>query len=520
MTQTTSCINEFASAVRDYNVGCITSVPGYPVTELGEHLISGAGAGADADAKWCINEKVALEIALGASACGTRSMVIVKHVGMNLLSDPLITASTHRIGAGIAIIVGDDPVAKASQNEQDSRYWGILSEVPVLDPNPTNLHDAIFEAYRISETVHTPVIVRVTDRLLQSGCVVGRKQTQDMPEPFDRSIWKYSMHGRHQLFHRDTYPLMEDLSERSHLNRYEEYDGEGEGGGSGAGSGAGSACIISSGYVSMIVTSIMRQREGGMAEMPHISLSFVNPLPLRRIADFIGDRRVLVVEEAEPVIEIQLQSGSGTILGRRSGHLPYGGLTEEDILFAVGHIDENRAALDIVPETLENRGYGLSICDDCPFIPVYEAIKSIKKDGNTLIAGDMGCSIRTAPTGVVDVAYALGGAIGVASGMHGKGIAVIGDFGLVHSGLQALIDAEFNHRDVLAIVLANRVSAMTGGQDVPDITGIVRACCSDVTTVDETADQGVIEQLIREKLALRGVSVIIARGECRKHYRF
>ena len=518
MTQTTSCINEFASAVRDYHVGCITSVPGYPVTELGEHLISGAGAGADADAKWCINEKVALEIALGASACGTRSMVIVKHVGMNLLSDPLITASTHRIGAGIAIIVGDDPVAKASQNEQDSRYWGILSEVPVLDPNPTNLHDAIFEAYRISETVHTPVIVRVTDRLLQSGCVVGRKQTQGMPEPFDRSIWKYSMHGRHQLFHRDTYPLMGDLSERSHLNRYEEDDGEGEG--EGGGSGAGSACIISSGYVSMIVTSIMRQRESGMAEMPHISLSFVNPLPMRRIAEFIGDRRVLVVEEAEPVIEIQLQSGSGTILGRRSGHLPYGGLTEKDILFAVGHIDENRAALDIVPETLENRGYGLSICDDCPFIPVYEAIKSIKKDGNTLIAGDMGCSIRTAPTGVVDVAYALGGAIGVASGMHGKGIAVIGDFGLVHSGLQALIDAEFNHRDVLAIVLANRVSAMTGGQDVPDITGIVRACCSDVTTVDETADQGVIEQLIREKLALHGVSVIIARGECRKHYRF
>ncbi|MEA2004405.1 MAG: thiamine pyrophosphate-dependent enzyme, partial [archaeon] len=279
------------------------------------------------------------------------------------------------------------------------------------------------------------------------------------------------------------------------------------------GSGDGSACIVSSGYASMIVTSIMRQRKSGIAEMPHISLSFVNPLPLRRIADFIGDRRVLVVEEAEPVIEIQLQSSN--ILGRRSGHLPYGGLTEEDILFAMENIDEDNVVLDIDPETLANRGYTRSICEDCPFIPVYEAIKSIKKDGNMLIAGDMGCSIRTAPTGVVDVAYALGGAIGVASGMHGKGIAVIGDFGFVHSGLQALIDAEFNQRDVLVIVLANRVSAMTGGQDVPDIARIVRACCSDVTTVDETADQRAIEQLIREKLALRGVSVIVARGECR-----
>lgn len=505
MTQTTSCINEFASAVRECNVGSITSVPGYPVTELAERLISGSVV--DADAKWCINEKIALEVALGASACGIRSMVIVKHVGMNLLSDPLITASTHRIGAGIAIIAGDDPMARASQNEQDSRYWGILSEVPVLDPNPANLHDAIFEAYRISETVHTPVIVRVTDRLLQTGCAVGKKQTQDMPEPFDRSIWKYSMHGRHQLFHRDTYPLMGGLSERSHLNRY--------GGGKGDGSGGGLACIVSSGYASMIVTSIMRQGKSGMAEMPHISLSFVNPLPVKRIADFTGCRRVLVVEEPEPVIEIQLQSGSGTILGRRSGHLPYGGLTEEDILFAMENIDDDRVALDIDPETLANRGYTRSICDDCPFIPVYEAIKSIKKTGNMLIAGDMGCSIRTAPTGVVDVAYALGGAIGVASGMHGKGIAVIGDFGLVHSGLQALIDAEFNRRDVLVIVLANRVSAMTGGQDVPDIEGIVRACCSDVATIDETADQSAIEQLIHEKLALRGVSVIIARGECR-----
>jgi indolepyruvate ferredoxin oxidoreductase alpha subunit len=320
-------------------------VPGYPVTELAELLIAEAGA------KWCLNEKVALEIALGASASGSRSMVIVKHVGMNLLSDPLITASTHRIGAGIVIIAGDDPMAVASQNEQDSRYWGLIAEVPVLDPNPTNLHDAIFEAYRISETVSTPVIVRVTDRVLRSGCVGGGEaqtlkmpepfdrsiweysmhgrhqlfhrgggeaQTLKMPEPFDRSIWEYSMHGRHQLFHRDTYPLIEDLSERSQLNQYHE-----------AGrSGDEQVCIISSGYASTVVASVIRQKG---IEMSHISLSFVSPLPVKRIADFIGDRSVLVVEETEPVIEGQFGTGTCNILGRRSGHLPYGGLTEADI---------------------------------------------------------------------------------------------------------------------------------------------------------------------------------------------
>jgi len=180
MTETAPCIDKIASAVRECDLRSITCVPGYPITELAELLIAEAGA------KWCINEKVALEIALGASASGSRSMVIVKHVGMNLLSDPLITASTHRIGAGTVIIAGDDPMAVASQNEQDSRYWGLIAEVPVLDPNPINLHDAIFEAYHISETVRTPVIVRVTDRVLGSGCMEGKAQTLNMPEPLIR----------------------------------------------------------------------------------------------------------------------------------------------------------------------------------------------------------------------------------------------------------------------------------------------------------------------------------------------
>ncbi|PXF60779.1 MAG: indolepyruvate ferredoxin oxidoreductase [Candidatus Methanogaster sp.] len=500
MTETTSCIDKIASAVRKCDVRSITCVPGYPVTELAELLIT------EADAKWCINEKVALEIALGASASGIRSMAIVKHVGMNLLSDPLITASTHRIGAGVVIIAGDDPMAVASQNEQDSRYWGLIAEVPVLDPNPINLHDAIFEAYRISEIVSTPVIVRATDHVLRSGYVGrGKAQTLNLPEPFDRAIWEYSMHGRHQLFHRDTYPLIEDMSERSRLNQYHE----------GGRSGGGQVCIISSGYSSMIVTSIMR-RKG--IEMPHISLSFVSPLPVKRITEFTCDRRVLVVEETEPVIEGQLGTGTYKILGRRSGHLPYGGLTEDDILFAIENMDKNEIVLDTTPETLKNRGYSLDICDDCPFIPVYEAVRAVKKSSGMklMIAGDMGCSIRTAPTGVVDVAYALGGAIGVASGMPAKSVAIIGDFGLVHSGLQALIDAEFNQRDVLVIVLANRVSAMTGGQKVPDPERIIRACCSDVAVIDETAGGQTIEQLLRERLSAKGVSVIVALGACRK----
>ena len=505
MTTIIPCINAVASATRECRIKRITCVPGYPITGLAEHLIS------EADAEWCINEKVAMEIALGASASGSRSMVIVKHVGMNLLADPLITASTHTTGAGVVVIAGDDPRAAASQNEQDSRYWGLLAEVPVLDPNPDNLYDAIFEAYRISEAVRTPVIVRVTGKLLQSECACiareDRGRNESEVHSFDRSIWEYSMHGRYQLFHRDAYPLMENLSETSHLNRCT------GGGREGGGGGDAEACIISSGYASTLIESILHRNGPGI---PHLSLSFVSPLPVKRILDFIGDRRVLIVEETAPVIERQLQPQSRKILGRRSGHLPYGGLNEEDILFAIAKIDDDEIVLDTTPETLRSRGFTRSICDDCPFIPVYEAIRSIKKEKGILIAGDMGCSIRTAPTGVVDLAYSLGGAIGIALGMPGKSIAVIGDYGLVHSGMQALIDAEYKGRDVLVIVLQNRVSAMTGGQEVPDPGEVIRACCSDVVIIDEAAGKQAIKRLIMEKLGARGVSVIVVSGACRR----
>jgi len=510
MTTTTRCIDAVASAIRECNIKRITCVPGYPITELAEHLMSEAGAGADTDVEWCINEKVAMEIALGASASGSRSMVIVKHVGMNILADPLITASTHTTGAGVVVIAGDDPHAAASQNEQDSRYWGLLAEVPVLDPNPENLYDTIFEAYRTSETVCMPVIVRITDPLLQSGCVCRsmKDPARDQSELhlFDRSIWKYSTHGMYQLFHRDTYPLMKNLSETSHLN----VCAEGVNGGR-----AGASCIISSGYVSETVESILRQTE----HIPHLSLSFVSPLPLTLIGDFIGNRRVLVIEETAPVIEQQLQQRSRKILGRQSGHLPYGGIGEADILSAIENIGKDKVAPDTTPETLESRGFTRSICDDCPFVPVYEAIKSVKKETGALIAGDMGCSIRTAPAGVVDLAYSLGGAIGIATGLPGKSIAVIGDYGLVHSGLQALIDAESKGRDVLVIVLQNMVSAMTGGQEVLDPGRILRVCCSDVVTIDETAGGHAIKQLITEKLAVRGVSVIVVSRACKRYER-
>ena len=470
-----------------------------------------------------------MEIALGASACGGRSVVIVKHVGMNILADPLITACTHRIGAGVVVIAGDDPMAVASQNEQDSRYWGLLAEAPVLDPNPENAYDAILEAYRISELVSTPAIVRVTGELLQSECAYTIPE-KSIWEPaktrsFDRSIWEYSIRGKHQLFHRDAYPLMERLSEASHLNLCTtEVVGaaETETGGAGV-----RGCIISSGYASAVVESVLRRNKtgtemGGKPEIPHLSLTFVNPLPVNLITGFIGGRRALIVEETEPVIECQLQPQSGKILGKRSGHLPYGGLSEDDIEFAIENIDKDKVTKYTFIETIGERG-SRSLCEDCLFLPVYRMLHDL----DSFIAGDMGCSIRTAPEplGAVDTGFALGGAISTACGFKDKGVAIIGDFGLVHSGIVGLINAVNCDNEALIIVLQNDLAAMTGGQKTPDIYDAVKALVPNTSIIDidqmienmdMTRTEVKLRNLIFEKMNEIGISVIYIRGKCIK----
>src|SRR5512138_4842 len=146
-------------AAKDAGIKTVTYVHGYPINEIAESL----------NAEISVNEKVALEIALGASATGCRSMVIVKQVGMNVLADPLVISANHTIGSGLVVIVGDDLGPKGSQAEMDSRYYGLVAELPVLDPrNPLALHDSIIEAYRLSEMLRVPAIVRVTSRLISS----------------------------------------------------------------------------------------------------------------------------------------------------------------------------------------------------------------------------------------------------------------------------------------------------------------------------------------------------------------
>jgi indolepyruvate ferredoxin oxidoreductase alpha subunit len=565
-------------AALDSDVSLITGVPGYPVTSLMElflrkpaekelldaseakTLVSGAAASEivrDYSAMWLTNEKVALETALGASVSGRRALVLVKHVGMNLLSDPLITSVTHTIGAGLVIIAGDDPGAKGSQNEQDSRWYGRIAEIAVFDPaNPDTAYRALRRAYELSEETRTPVILRITAGLEKSKGKIKRLPESSAPHPeFDRAVWKYRMAEKHRLFHSKTYPLLEDEAENTDLNEVRERTAGNTGYGSGL--GHGQIGIISSGFTSSIVEEVLKKQKEFRAdvsglEISHLSLNLVNPLPLGKIKAFLrSNQKVLVAEESEPFIEEQIRI-AGNVYGKKTGHLPYGQVKPEDLEFALGHIGEeiSKPAGAAFLKTAKKKRDG--ICDDCVYLSLYRFLSTL----DVRVAGDMGCSVRSAPEplAAVDVSFALGSAISVACGFEKKGIAVIGDFALAHSGILGLLSAATTGCNVLVLVLQNEVAAMTGGQAVPCLRKVVEAITPDVSVFDIDAGEveaasGILKmtdkneklmdtpeskkkagheiekqvsgpklsELVREKLALPGLSVIFVKGKCRKY---
>lgn len=474
----------------DSGIKIVTGVPGYPITELMEALKDPGLKSKDLIRhEWSVNEKVALDIALGSSISGERSAVITKHVGMNILADPLVSSTTHTIGAGVVIFAGDDPGIQKSQNEQDSRFYGLVAEVPVFDPStPQRLYQSILDGYELSEEIRAPAIIRLTDRLLKSESNIKRKGKTSSSASFDKKIWHLTMLGKHQRFQRESYPKMCGYSESSKLN---DHNKRGKNG------------IISSGFSSVLVESIIPKN------VSHLSLGVVNPLPLALIYRFMNEHeRVLVIEETEPVIEKQL---SDHVLGKLTGHMPYGIVEAEDIRRAIEKFRDDRIEHIITPQLIAERGTR-PVCEDCPYLPLYCAIK----EQGVPVAGDLGCSILTSapPLSLIDAAFSLGSSVSTACGFSRKGIAIVGDFGLAHSGVAGLIDAVHNKHEVVVIVLQNEVAAMTGGQRVPDLTGLVMSYIKD-TEIIYMHDNIDIKKILQEKLAKKGISVILAKARCR-----
>jgi len=517
-------------AALDSDVSLITGVPGYPITSLMELFLEAKrkkelkvpdkpeniSESIDSEtytAYWLANEKVALEFALGASVSGKRTLVLVKHVGMNLLSDPLITSVTHTIGAGLVIIAGDDPGVKGSQNEQDSRWYGKIAEIAVFDPSdPDTAYRILRRAYELSEETKIPVVVRVTAGLEKiKGKILRLQKSSYLHPEFDRAIWRNRMFEKHQLFHSRVYPLLEAEAENTELNkirvREENPVVRSRSGGESflkdkiaTGSKAYTIGIISSGFTTTKVEEIIKRPEtfsksfktsDKISRITHLCLNLVNPLPIEKIKIFLSNNeKVLIAEESEPFIEEQVRI-AGNVYGKKTGHLPYGQVTSEDIEFALENMRQEKISGEIKAldsAFLENVNKGrASVCPDCPYLPLYHFLSKL----DTKIAGDMGCSVRSAPEplAAVDVSFALGSAISVACGFKGKGIAVIGDFALAHSGILGLLSAVDLNCNVLVLVLQNEVAAMTGGQSVPDLRKVVEAITSDVTVFEIDLDE-------------------------------
>lgn len=466
-------------AVRDAEVEVVTYVPGFPITGLADALC----------AEIAVNEKVALEIALGASATGVRSLVMVKQVGMNILADPLVISATHTIGSGLVVLVGDDLGPRGSQSEMDSRFYGPLTGLPVLDPkDPAALYGSILEACRLSESLRIPVIVRATHRLISAkGRVPTLTPLVGTGQMFDRTAWDLTARGRNQKHHQEVLPLAQEASEVTLLNLLQT---------------SGKVGIIASGFPANL---------GEGLGVSLLSLGYAHPLPWKLIRRFIDDHsQVLVAEEPEPFIESQLRIGP-KVRGKLTGHLPFGPLNKSDLIKALEDLEKDKAKVEpSIYERVAERGYK-GICDDCPFIPLFRALGRL----NVPVAGDAGCAIRATrePYSSVDVVYGLGSSIGVASGFRKKGVAVIGDFAFAHTGLAGLVNAAWQKRSVLVVLLQNGVAATTGGQETPDLTGLLESLVP-TRSIRFPLSEDEILCILLEELAKPGASAVLASGRC------
>ncbi len=483
------------------DVALVAGVYGDPCTSLLD-LMNEKGLNVEIS----VEEKTAIAQALGASVAGKRAVVAIKQVGVNVGIDPLVNSVTHGIGAGALIIAGDDPGAEKSTNEQDSRWYAKLAELPILTPrDPDHLARAAAEGLELSEELGIPVMMQVTSRLLHSKGRVGNYRARSQGR-FDRDrAWKNLILDRYKYFYREIYPKLRAGVEASPLNALPKKRDAKEG-------------VISCGFVSSLV-----EHEN------HLALGYAHPLPEKLLVEFLaGLERVWIVEEIAPIVEegaLALVGGHQLpvkVFGRLSGHLPRIGKLERE------HITK---AFSLTPEGI-NLDVQTQVSGSIMELPcggfemLYQLLDELLLEDH-LIAGDVGCSILHGyfPPQVIDTAFALGTSIGTASGMSlsdKKGIAIIGDMGFVHSGITGLLNAVEQRHNVLVIILNNSISAMTPGEQeikgLSKISKLAEACGPDA--IDEVDMDSIraeeLKALLKKRLEQRGVHLLIAKAQPRR----
>lgn len=483
--------------------------PGTPSTEISENI----ALYDEIYAEWSPNEKVATEVAIGASISGVRAMASMKHVGVNVASDPLYTISYSGVNGGLVLVAADDPGLYSSQNEQDTRCVARAALVPVLEPSDSQeAKDFVKTAYEISEKYDTPVILRTTTRLAHSQGVVTLEERQEIEDkPYERNPAKYVMMpanaiGRHVYVEQRMKALAEDGCGFA-INRAEYRDT--------------SLGFITSGIPYQYV------REA-CPNASVLKLGMVHPLPRKLIEEFASKVDTLYIfEELEPVIEEQVKSWGIKALGKEVFTLQgeySANMIREKVLKEDLHIKEP-AKVPARPPIL---------CPGCPHRSVYSVLSKLKIHA----AGDIGCYTLGAlpPLNVIDTTVCMGSSISTLHGMEkAKGkeyvknwVAVIGDSTFMHTGVNSLMNMVYNQATGTVIILDNSTTGMTGHQDhaatgktlkgetVPaiNIFKLCKAMGIESVTEVNAFDIEELERIIKEEVARDAVSVIITKSPC------
>ncbi len=509
-----------AQGAIDAGLSGVYAYPGTPSTEITEYiqLHEAKAAQPSIFCRWATNEKTAMEAALGMSYMGKRALVCMKHVGMNVCADAFMNAAITGVNGGLVVVAADDPSMHSSQNEQDSRFYAKFAMIPCFEPgNQQEAYAMTRAAFRLSEELHTLILLRITTRMAHSRAVV--ETSDDLPV---QNSLSHPENVQHFIllpaFAKKNYaeliaaqPVFVQRSETSPFNAYTQGTHPARG-------------IIATGIAYNYLM------ENYPAEMGCSILKVAQyPLPAALIDKMVQDgaKDILVIEEGQPVVEELLRGivpSSVAIRGRLTGDLPrMGELTPDSVRVALG--------LDALP-TIEADTIVVSrppaLCQGCGHRDVYAALNEVAREYvDARIFGDIGCYTLGAlsPFHAIHACVEMGASITMAKGAADAGqhpaIAVIGDSTFTHSGITGLLDCVNSRAHVVVLISDNLTTGMTGGQDSAG-TGRIEQICYGVGVEPEHVRVVVplpknidgIKQVLREEIDYAGVSVVIARREC------
>lgn len=491
----------------------VSSYPGTPSTEITENIVKYE----DIYVEWAPNEKVACEVAVGASIAGARSMTCMKHVGLNVMADPVFTASYTGVNGGMVICVADDQGMHSSQNEQDSRHYAKASKILMLEPSDSGeCKDFVKKAYELSEEYDTPVFIRLSTRVSHSQSLVEEEEPINYElKPYEKNPAKFVMLPgnaiKRHVFVEERINKLREMAEKSdELNPIEKN---------------GSKIGVIAGGIAYVYA-----KEALGNKVDFLKLGVVYPLPDERLKEFAKNYdKVFVIEELDPVIEEHCNALGLDVIGKEVFTL-LGEYTPAMIKKAV--LGEEPAEFNAIEEQIPVRPPVM--CAGCPHRATYYVLKKL----GLTVSGDIGCYTlgAAAPLQSIDTTICMGASISAAHGMakargqefNKKLVSVIGDSTFMHSGITGLVDIVYNKGNNTVIILDNSITGMTGHQDNPTTGFTIRkeptkqvnlvALCKSIgiehIVVADPFDVKNFEKVVKEETEREEPSVIIAQRPC------